>query len=204
LTTTETLRAAKRAARAVALERRRSAKAVAGPDAPRAALQHLLSRVTVPAGAVVSGYWPMADEFDDRPLLTHFATKGHACALPVVVATGAPLVFRRWQPGDALVPSRLGIAEPSRDAPALDPTVLLVPLLAFDGEGNRLGYGGGFYDQSLATLRARGPVLAIGVAFAGQAIDQVPHGPRDQRLDWIVTEQGARAFPQAVVEANAR
>lgn len=196
------MRAAKRAARAAALERRRIAKAMAGPDAARAALGHLVARVATPAGAVVSGYWPMADEFDDRPMLAHFAATGHACALPVVVARGEPLVFRRWRPGDALVTSRLGIEEPGANAPVTEPTMLLVPLLAFDGEGNRLGYGGGFYDRSLARLRARGPVLAIGVAFAGQGMEEVPHGPGDQRLDWIVTENGASAFPQTAVEAS--
>lgn len=145
----------------------------------------------------------MPEEFDDRPLLAYFASSGHPCALPVVVAKDMPLEFRRWRPGDRLVASGFGIEVPGSDAPRLQPTVLLVPLLAFDAEGHRLGYGGGYYDRSLAMLRQHGPVLAIGVAFAGQAVDEVPHGPGDQRLDWIVTEEGASAFPQLLVEANA-
>ena len=203
MNTTESIRAAKRAARGAALERRRTAKAAAGPAAPWSALGHLRARLTVPRGAVVSGYWPMAEEFDDRLLLAHFAENGHPCALPVVVAKDAPLLFRRWQPGDMLITGAGGIEEPSAEATPLDPMVLLVPLLAFDAEGNRLGYGGGYYDRSMAKLRAFGPVLAVGVAFAGQAMAEVPHGPGDQRLDWIVTEAGASAFPQIAVGARA-
>ncbi len=177
---------------------------MAGAFAERAAVRHLVTRVSVPEQAIVAGYWPMADEFDDRPFLAHFADRGHDCVLPVITAKGEPLMFRRWRAGDELVANRLGIEEPGADAPALDPSVVLVPLLAFDGEGNRLGYGGGFYDRSLAKLRERGPVLAIGVAFAGQAMDEVPHGPNDQRLDWIVTEEGVSAFPQIAAGALVR
>jgi 5-formyltetrahydrofolate cyclo-ligase len=175
LSTSDTLRAAKRAARAAAIERRRAARVAAGEGAGVAALGHLRAKVPVPHGAVVSGYWPMDDEFDLRPMLEYFSDAGHACALPVVTRLGEPLLFRRWRQGDRLVANRLGIQEPAGEAPVIDPTVLLVPLLAFDGRGYRLGYGGGFFDRTLARLRGLGPALAIGVGFAGQRVDEVPH-----------------------------
>ncbi|MGD9538010.1 MAG: 5-formyltetrahydrofolate cyclo-ligase [Alphaproteobacteria bacterium] len=202
--TSETLRAAKRAARAAAIERRRAAKAAAGEAAAVAALAHLCAGVKLPGEGAVSGYWPMEDEFDVRPMLEHFSDAGRVCALPVVTRLGEPLLFRRWRKGDALVANRLGIHEPAGNAPIIEPAILLVPLLAFDGDGYRLGYGGGFYDRTLARLRARGPMLAIGVAFAGQAAEAVPHGPLDERLDWIVTEQGAAAFSPIAAETAAR
>jgi 5-formyltetrahydrofolate cyclo-ligase len=202
LSTSETLRAAKRAARAAAIERRRAVKAAAGKAAGVAALGHLRTEVPVPRGAVVSGYWPMDDEFDVRPMMEYFSHAGYMCALPVVTRLGEPLVFRRWRKGDRLVANRIGIKEPAGEAPVIDPTVLLVPLLAFDGLGFRLGYGGGFFDRTLARLRGLGPALAIGVAFAGQRVDEVPHGAHDERLDWIVTEQGATAFAPVAAEAR--
>lgn len=146
-------------------------------------------------GAAVSGYWPMADEIDVRPLMTRLHDAGHTLALPVVVGKGEPLVFRTWQPGAPLAKAGFGLRQPAADAPAIVPGILLVPLLAFDPEGYRLGWGGGFFDRTLAKLRAKSPVIAVGVAYAAQRVDRVPRTERDQRLDWLVTEEGFEAFP---------
>ncbi len=144
-----------------------------------------------PAGAVVAGYWPMRDEFDVRALLRDLNDEGMVCALPVVGGPDRPLAFRRWRPGDRLAEGAFGIAEPAAGKPELRPVALLVPLLAVDGAGRRLGHGKGFYDRTLAALRATGPVTAIGVCFEAQRVREVPAEPHDQRLDWVLTERGA-------------
>lgn len=186
--------AAKRALRAEMQARRERAHADAGAgagarlrDGVLGALASELKRVNC-----VSAYYPIGGEIDPLPLYAALLARGLTGGLPVVVGKGKPLLFRRWRPGDALVPGVLGIGVPPSDAPMVEPDLLLVPLLAFDRRGYRLGYGGGFYDRTLAARRARGPVLAIGVAFAAQEIPTVPVGPGDQRLDWIATERGAR------------
>lgn len=182
----------KQALRAISRERRRAAREAAGADAGEAAVRHFFAAIDPPEGCVVSGYWPMDDEFDPRPLLHRLHARGHPCALPVVVARGRPLAFRAWTPGTALVAAQFGTSVPPDDAPEVAPRILLVPLLAFDGRGYRLGYGGGFYDMTLARLRAGGrPVLAVGIAFAAQRVERVPNEATDQRLDWLVTEAGA-------------
>lgn len=137
---------------------------------------------------VVSAYWPMGEELDVRPLLTALAARGNPCALPVVAGKVEALVFRRWRPGDGLAPGPFGTSEPGAGAEAVTPGIVVVPLLAFDRAGNRLGYGAGFYDRTLAALRARGPVLAVGVAFDAQEVDAVPVAAGDQPLDRVVTE----------------
>jgi 5-formyltetrahydrofolate cyclo-ligase len=135
---------------------------------------------------IVAATWPLGSEADLRPALAALAARGVACALPVV--------FRAWSPGLDLVPGRYGVAVPPATAPVVVPDIVLVPLLAFDRHGARLGYGGGFYDRTLADLRARPrPVLAAGVGFAFQEVAAVPRDDRDQPLDWLVTENGAVA-----------
>ncbi len=188
---TVAVRDAKRALREYALARRRAADRQAGPGAGIRAADHFLSAVPVPRGAAVSGYWPIDEEFDVLPLLRRLARAGHPCCLPVVARKHSPLVFRAWQPGDALRSASFGLTEPAADAPVVSPTLLLVPLLAFDSQGFRLGYGGGYYDRSLEALRAAGPVSAVGMAFSEQQVESVPHTETDQRLDWVVTERGA-------------
>lgn len=152
---------------------------------------HVLELV-LPAGAVVSGFWPMGREIDVRPLLLALAGRGHAIALPRTPARGLPLSFHRWRPGDLLEPGRMGILQPPPTNEELAPDVLLVPLVAFDAGMRRLGHGAGYYDRTLAALRARKPVLAIGIAFAAQQVDRVPVGPHDGLLDAVATEQGVR------------
>jgi 5-formyltetrahydrofolate cyclo-ligase len=149
--------------------------------------------------AAVSGYWAIGDEIDVRPALRMLAARGLAVALPVMAGASAPLTFRRWVPGDRLRHRMWGIEEPLPDAPVVRPDLLLVPLLAFDARGGRLGYGGGYYDRTLALLRSDGgsPVFACGVAFAAQEVPEVPCEPKDMRLDAVITENGLRLFRPA-------
>ena len=161
-----------------------------------AALAESLARarrqgLELPDGAVVAGYWPLRDEIDVRTLLRALHDEGFVCALPAVRAPDRPLVFRRWRPGDRLEEGAFGIAEPTPDRPEVRPVALLVPLLAVDGAGRRLGYGKGYYDRTLAALRATGPAVAIGVCFEAQRVREVPVEAHDQRLDWVLTEKGA-------------
>ena len=154
------------------------------------------SDLGVPAGAVVSGYWPIRDEADPRALMAALAGKGHVLALPRVAERGAPLVFHRWSPGDATLIDMFGLTEPLASAEIVAPSVLLVPLLAFDAAGTRLGYGGGYYDRTLATLRDAGKIVAVGIAYAGQEVGELLRREHDEPLDAVVTEKGYRRFHQ--------
>jgi 5-formyltetrahydrofolate cyclo-ligase len=144
--------------------------------------------------AVVSGFWPIKEEIDIRPLMIELFNQGCQLALPVVQGKGQPLIFRAWRPGDPLEAGVFGTLQPSAKREVLQPDALIVPLLACDEEGWRLGYGGGFYDRTLAGLRAKNNVTAIGVGFDAQLVPEVPHGPADQRLDWLLTDKRACAF----------
>ncbi|MFI5031360.1 MAG: 5-formyltetrahydrofolate cyclo-ligase [Reyranellales bacterium] len=144
--------------------------------------------------AIVSGFWPMAEELDIRPLMIELINQGCQIALPVVVAKKQPLVFRAWRPGDPLEAGAFGTLQPTARRAVVEPEVLIVPLLAVDEEGWRLGYGGGFYDRTLEALRARKRVVAIGVGFNEQVVPEVPHDLNDQRLDWLLTDKRACAF----------
>lgn len=168
----------------------RTAMADAAPDAGATLRDNFLERLRLADGATVSGFWPIGAEIDPRPLMVALADRGHPLALPVVVAAGKPLIFRAWRPGDKLIPAGFGTSVPSEDAAPAVPDVLIVPLLAFDRRGYRLGYGGGYYDRTIAALRPGG-ALAIGVAFAAQEVAHVPTDSFDQRLDLIVTERDA-------------
>lgn len=135
------------------------------------------------ASRIVAGYWPMAQEIDVRPLLFSALEQGKKCVLPVVVRQNAPLVFRQWQSGDALEEGLHRTVHPFADQPVLQPDLIFVPLLAFDQMGGRLGFGGGYYDRTMATLES----VRVGVAYDEQEVDRVPMDSFDQRLDWIVT-----------------
>jgi 5-formyltetrahydrofolate cyclo-ligase len=148
--------------------------------------------VELAEGAIVSAYWPMGDELDPRPLIHRIQAAGHTIGLPVVVAKGAPLIFRDWTPETRFVPGGFKTEVPEATAPEVVPTVLLVPLLAFDLKGYRLGYGGGFYDRTLTKLRAAGKITAIGFAYEGQLVGEVPRADYDQPLDAILTEHTFR------------
>jgi 5-formyltetrahydrofolate cyclo-ligase len=145
--------------------------------------------VVIAPGTIVSGFMPMKSEINPLPLLRRLAEQGAALALPAVPGRGKPLVMRAWAWGEPLDSGVWGIREPKPGAAQVDPDILLVPLLAFDRKGYRLGYGGGYYDRTIAGLRARKPVAAIGIAFSAQEVSSVPITPRDARLDLVLTER---------------
>lgn len=144
--------------------------------------------------SIVSAFWPIKDEIDIRPLMAFLHKNGCRLALPVVHGRGQRLSFRAWSPGEPLESGVFGTLQPSAGCETLEPEALLVPLLACDAEGWRLGYGGGFYDRTLEDLRKRRPVAAVGVGFDLQLVPDVPHGADDQRLDWLLTDRRACAF----------
>ncbi len=180
---------AKRALRAAMRVRRDALPDGQSRAAGLALLEHAPS-VPLPDGPV-AGFWPLGRELDVRPLLGHLKTSGRTVALPATGPKGQPLTFREWREADALALGRHGVAEPSPDRAEVVPAVVLVPLLAFDRRGGRLGFGGGYYDRTLAALRAAGPVLAVGVGYAWQAVDAVPRDGHDQMMDWLLTDRGA-------------
>ncbi len=141
-------------------------------------------------GQALAGYMAMRTEID--PLAAMAAHQGPVC-VPVIIANGQPLKFREWSPGCRMEMGAFGAEIPAEGA-WIEPDVLIVPMVGFDARGYRLGYGGGFYDRTLAGLRARKPVLAVGFAFAAQELPEVPIDAYDQRLDVVVTEAGVRRF----------
>jgi len=170
-----------------AREIRHKAARQAGDLVARAIRARALRLIRELPGEIISGYVPVKGEADVMPLMRALARAGRTLALPVVERPAAPLIFRRWEPGDELIAGAHGIPVPPESAPELQPDILLVPLLAFDRAGHRLGYGGGYYDRTLSALRARKPVTAIGIAHAEQEIPRIPALPTDARLDWIIT-----------------
>jgi 5-formyltetrahydrofolate cyclo-ligase len=148
----------------------------------------------IPAGAIVSGYSPMKSELNPVPLMRKLADIGAQLALPVVQGRGKPLIMRAWSFGAPLVSGVWGIREPAADAPEVFPDIMLVPLAAFDRNGHRIGYGAGYYDMTIARIRAMKPVTAIGLAFAAQESDKVPAEPHDAPLDLVLTEKDVIDF----------
>ena len=142
----------------------------------------------------VSVFHPLRDEPDTLELLRALAGDGFATALPMVVGRGLPLVFRLWRPGDPTHPGLMSIAEPLEAAPVVEPDLLFVPLACFDRRGHRIGYGAGFYDRTLARLRAIKPVHAVGVAYGVCEVAAAPYEAHDESLDAIVTEQETMIF----------
>ena len=145
--------------------------------------------LTIAPGTIVSGFSALKAEINPVPLMRRLADAGAQLALPVVAGRGKPLIMRAWSFGAPLVSGVWGIREPAPSAPEVEPDILLVPLLAFDRAGGRIGYGAGYYDKTIAALRAKKPVLAVGIAYGSQEIDSVPVTPRDARLDLVLTER---------------
>lgn len=167
-------------------------RAMADPSVAEAACGHLVAAVRDATGSTVSGYWPIRTEIDPRPAM-HALAGSRALCLPVVQGMDQVLMFLRWKPDADLIDGAFGTAIP-RARVELVPSVLIVPLLAFDSRGGRLGYGGGHYDRTLEALRSRDKVTAIGFAYDVQECREVPREPTDQPLDLIVTESGTRQF----------
>jgi 5-formyltetrahydrofolate cyclo-ligase len=159
-------------------ERQQAAEIIAAHEFPRAV-----------AGMIVSGFMPLKSEISPLPLMRKVAAAGAQLALPVVAGRGKPLIMRAYAFGDELAAGQWGIRQPKSEAPEVAPDILIVPLLAFDRAGHRLGYGAGYYDMTISSLRANKPVTAIGIAYAAQEIDAVPITARDARLDLVLTER---------------
>lgn len=172
-----------------AAKARRYELARAAPDFARRIVA-FVDLLPIPKGAIVAGYSPLRDEADPRLLMRAIAERGHLLALPVVDARSRTLSFHEWKEGDPISLNAYGIAEPVAAGEPLKPGVILVPLLAFDASGHRLGYGGGYYDRTLERIRVR----AIGIAYADQETEELPFGQHDRRLDMILTERGLRRF----------
>lgn len=178
-------------ARREARDKRRHVFRQSGEEAAQRLAGHLLRILENRPARTLATYWAVGSEIDLSKLMVVLADEGWNIALPVVVEAGQPLVFRRWLPGDSLVQGPLRTLQPPSTGERLIPEIILVPLLAFDSEGYRLGQGGGFYDRTLETLKREEPgLLAIGVGFACQRMDHVPRDRYDQQLDMIVTEEG--------------
>jgi 5-formyltetrahydrofolate cyclo-ligase len=146
-------------------------------------------------GSIVAGFMPMKTEISPLPLLRKLADAGATLALPCIAGRGHPLIMRAFAFGDKFKAGQWGIREPLPEAPEVAPDIVIVPLAAFDRTGNRIGYGAGYYDMTLAALRAKKKVIAIGMAFAVQEIPVVPATDRDERLDFVLTENEIIAFP---------
>lgn len=151
---------------------------------------HGIAFADPPPGASLSGFLAIGEEIDPLPLMRRLWQAGHVTALPVMVGKARPLVFHQWREGEALAEVQWGIREPLGTAPVIVPDVVLVPLLAFDARGYRLGYGGGFYDRSIAEIRTRKPIVTIGLAYDELQVDAVPHSQYDEPLDWVLTPSG--------------
>ena len=143
------------------------------------------------AGKVVSGFMPLKSELNPIPLLRKLAEAGAQLALPAIAGRGSPLIMRAYVFGDELARGQWGIREPKPEAAEVAPDILLVPLAAFDRAGHRIGYGAGYYDMTIAALRAKKTITAIGLAFAAQEISAGPATPRDEALDLVLTEREA-------------
>lgn len=162
-----------------------------GGDAAKALVANFPDTLWPAIGSVVSGYRAIGTEIDPSALLETFHCEQVRLALPRVAGRGQPLDFRYWAPGDSLIKGQLGVEEPAPDADPARPSLVLVPALAIDRRGHRLGYGAGYYDRTLAALRLSGPVTAIGLCYDDQLVRAVPSGRHDVSVDWIVTEKAA-------------
>ncbi|MBT4769437.1 MAG: 5-formyltetrahydrofolate cyclo-ligase [Rhodospirillaceae bacterium] len=202
-----TLEERKASARIEARARRDGAHEAALHDSPpigEALRDVFLATVTPRPDAIVSGYWPVRGEMDPLVLLAHLHSIGHRCGLPVMVGRERPLVFRQWHPGMEMELGGFGIPVPPETMDEITPDLLLVPFLAFDDEGCRLGYGGGYYDRTLAKLRADNTdLMAVGVAYGAQKADKLPREATDQPLDLVVTEK-EMIRPHRMQEPGAR
>jgi 5-formyltetrahydrofolate cyclo-ligase len=160
-------------------ERKTAAKTIASRKFPLA----------ITPSSIISGFMPLKSEINPLPVMQKLAEAGARLALPAIAGRGKPLIMRAWEFGAPLDRGQWGIREPKPEAPEVEPDILLVPLLAFDREGFRIGYGAGYYDMTIYRLRALKPVIAVGIAFAAQEVAKIPTTPRDERLDLVLTER---------------
>lgn len=188
---------AKAALRSEAHKRRAQLHPSLRVDAARDAVSHFLDGVELGKHEIVAAYWPIRDELDIRTLIGKLMDAGQPVCLPVVLGEEEPLELRLWQEGVPLYEAGFGTLAPEDNAPRVEPDVILMPLLGFDRHGTRLGYGGGYYDRTLAHLPKRPRV--VGIAFARQELEHIPRRAHDVPLDAIVTELGVRQFGKASI-----
>jgi 5-formyltetrahydrofolate cyclo-ligase len=177
--------------------RRHRARMDVRVEDPIEASNHFFSAIKPEKGQVISAYWPFGREFDSRPLIEKLLEEGFTCTLPVMKKDEKILGFARWQEDMLLKETDYEVMEPvvNDKTEWLEPDIVVVPLLAFDRRGYRLGQGGGHYDATLADLRARKKIVAVGLAYAQQAcLFNLPVEDHDQKLDWVITPQGAQSF----------
>ncbi len=186
----DSLAAAKVQARKNAAKVRAAAHKELDEKAGAALAQGGLSFLGHTGPAVVSGFFPYKSEIDLLGLMGRLNGDGWTTCLPIVLKAGQPLLFKAWAPGEATEPGAWDIPIPVGSAPVAEPDIMLVPLLAFDRAGYRLGYGGGFYDRTIEMFRAKKQLIAVGVAYAAQEVGEVVRGKHDQPLDWVLTENG--------------
>lgn len=180
--------AAKAALRAAVLQRRDTLPADWRAEAARTVAGHVAA-LPFPPDCLIAGYFPIGAEIDPGPLLRALSGRGHPLALPVLIDRET-IEFRRWHPGDPLVPAGFGTKGPPVGAEVVAPAGLVVPLVGFDATGHRLGWGKGHYDRAIARLAPRCPLVTVGLAFSVQQLSAVPAEPHDRRLDMILTERG--------------
>ena len=178
------------------MKKRRTALAAANPIAGESVATHAVAALDA-AGwpvkpAIVAGYWPIQSEISPFPVMEAFADRGYALALPCLVREGDSfrMIFRRFRIGDRLISGPFDILQPDEGLEEVAPDIVLMPLLAFTTDGQRLGYGGGYYDRAVADLRGRKTIAAIGIAFSAQQLAEIPFEVHDQPLDGIYTDQG--------------
>jgi 5-formyltetrahydrofolate cyclo-ligase len=188
------IQAAKIELRRRALAARNEVFQARGPEAA-AALAVQVSKIRRRAPHVnIAGYWPLGSEIDCRPALLDLHKEGCGVALPVAGARGDRLLFRQWTPGQHLDSGPFGTSHPGPSSPVIEPDIILVPLLAFDLKGTRLGYGAGYYDRTLDALRSMRRIEAWGFAFDEQEVPDVPAEATDQKLDGVMTDRRLLRF----------
>jgi 5-formyltetrahydrofolate cyclo-ligase len=190
----EMIEDAKAALRSQARAARASLDSGERADAAAAVASHFFDSIVLEPSDVVAAYWRIRDEVDCQPILVRLMDAGQTVVLPVVLGADEPLELRVWEQGASLYEAGFGTLAPSELAPKADPDIILIPLLGFDRLGTRLGYGGGYYDRTLASLKKR-PKL-IGLAYAAQEFDRIPRAAHDVPLDMVITETGVRHFGQ--------
>ena len=176
------------------LDLRNAARATFGDDAERRLAENVIDALPLVGDKAIAVYWPIKSEIGVETLLEGLHAAGAHCFLPVVERADCPLIFRAWTPVQELVEGAHGVLIPPGSAPVGIPEIVIVPLVAFDDKGRRLGYGGGYYDRTLEILRRNGDILALGVAFSCQQVETVPSESSDQVLDAVATEAGVTAF----------
>ena len=159
------------------------------PHKGLALCDNFLKSIEIPTNSVIAAYWPTGSEIDVKPLMLKLYDDGHNLCLPCVTQEEAPLIFREWQPETVMVKSRFKICEPCKQQEEVIPTMIITPLLAFDKLKHRIGYGRGYYDRTINSLRASDSNLSVlGVAYSEQEIEQIPANEYDMQLDKIITE----------------